>query len=159
MCEKEGGGDRRRLARAIPQDLPGVAATRPQGAAEPTQKITAEFEPTETLIVDLSPAAELEIDMLSPEEAMEVGIHPAAYRGESGKAPKISEDGYWLVWNNDTEAWEDTGVYARGINNYDELTHKPSINDVELMGNKTSRQLGLENKIANADIAALFGED
>lgn len=34
-----------------------------------------------------------------------------------------------------------------GTTNYNELTNKPQINDVELIGNKTSDELGLQNKL------------
>lgn len=123
-------------------------------------KITAEFEPMETIAVDLSAEAELEVDVIDAVEAMKVGIRPAVYRGESGKAPMIGEDGYWYVWNSSTEEWENTGVYGQGgTTDYEAMQNKPRINDVELSGNKTAQQLGLENRIANSDIEALFAEE
>lgn len=36
-----------------------------------------------------------------------------------------------------------------GTSNYEDLTNKPSINNVELSGNKTSSNLGLQSEITN----------
>lgn len=38
-----------------------------------------------------------------------------------------------------------------GTSNYDALTNKPQINDVTLIGNKTSKQLGLQDELDMAD--------
>lgn len=43
----------------------------------------------------------------------------------------------------------DNGGGGGGTNNYLALTNKPQINDVELIGNKTSEQLGLPTKISD----------
>ena len=51
---------------------------------------------------------------ITTEQALRVGITPAVYRGEPGKAPRINEKGNWEVFNNKTDEWEDTGVAAAG---------------------------------------------
>ena len=59
------------------------------------------------------------------------------------------------IWNYTGGTWADTGT-AIG-NNYEAATNKPSINNVELSGNKTSADLGLQpagNYAASADLAA-----
>lgn len=47
-------------------------------------------------------------------QALQIGISPAVYRGEAGKAPRINESGNWEVFNSKTGEWEDTGVSATG---------------------------------------------
>lgn len=39
------------------------------------------------------------------------------------------------------------GSSTGGTNNYNNLTNKPKINNVELKGNKTSKQLGLQEEM------------
>ena len=107
---------------------------------------------------DLRP--HIRVNIVSEQEAIAVGLNPATYVGKPGVPPKIGEDDYWYVWNNATQEWENTGVYARGgISSYDSLANKPQINSVELVGNRTARQLGLENRIVNSEIEELFKED
>lgn len=46
-----------------------------------------------------------------------------------------------------------------GTNNYEELENKPQINDVELLGNKTSTELNLQEKmdsLTNTDIEEIL---
>ena len=56
------------------------------------------------------------------------------------------------------------GSVSFGTTNYDELDNKPSINGVELVGNKTSDDLGIATKeyvdsvITNSITTALEGE-
>ena len=45
------------------------------------------------------------------------------------------------------EAIEQGGGGGGGTTNYEQLTHKPNINGVQLIGNKTSAQLGLQDEI------------
>lgn len=33
-------------------------------------------------------------------------------QGRDGKAPYIGENGHWYVWDNDSETWVDSGVWA-----------------------------------------------
>lgn len=44
---------------------------------------------------------------------------------------------------------------ARVIGDYEQLTNKPSINAVELVGNKTFEELG-DNPLTNTEIQAIF---
>ena len=52
---------------------------------------------------------------------------------------------HWLVWNVSTGQYDDTGVSAGGggVTDYGDLTSKPQINGVQLVGNRTSADLGL----------------
>lgn len=107
--------------------------------------------------VDATPT--LNVELLPPKEALKFDLHPVAYVGESGKAPRINAEGYWEVYDNETKTWIDTNVYAKGLNDYNDFANKPRINDVELSGNKTAEDLGLEKCIENQDIEAQFEEE
>lgn len=101
----------------------------------------------------------LEVELLSDQEALEVGLNPAAYRGEPGKSPRIGADDCWEVYDETTGEWLSTGVNARGgITDYAQLPNKPRINGHELVGDQSAAQLGLENRITNTDIEGLFKE-
>lgn len=73
--------------------------------------------------------------------------------GTEGWYASVTETG--TIWNYTGGAWADTGT-AIG-NNYEAATNKPKINGVELSGNKTSADLGLQpagDYAASADLAA-----
>lgn len=124
-----------------------------------SEKITAEILTDRVIAMDVAPEQALEVDVIGAETALELGIRPAVYRGEDGKSPKIGADGCWYVWDNGSEDWISTGVSARGgVSDYEHLTGKPSINGVELAGDKTGKELGLENRITNMEIEALLAE-
>ena len=36
-------------------------------------------------------------------------------KGDAGKAPRIGENGNWVTYNSEAEAWEDTGIYSGGM--------------------------------------------
>ncbi len=73
--------------------------------------------------------------------------------------PKIGSIGYlknkkYFISYNGTE-WEqfDTSGEGTGTTNYNKLTNKPSINSIELSGDKTASDLNLQNKLtAGANI-------
>ena len=46
----------------------------------------------------------------------------------------------------DPESWQELGSGGSGSDNYDDLSHKPKVNDVVLSGNKTSSELGLQDE-------------
>ena len=48
------------------------------------------------------------------------------------------------------------GMSPKGTTNYPSLTNKPSINDVELVDNKTSDDLHLQNKLIAGDTIELI---
>ena len=99
------------------------------------------------------------VELIPQEVAIDLGISSVIYQGESGKSPRIGEDGCWEVFDNETQDWIQTGVFASGgSNDYDEMVNKPKINGFELTGDKTASQLGLENCITNSEIEALFEE-
>ena len=53
----------------------------------------------------------------------------------------------------------ENGVVKHTISNYEELINKPQINNVELLGNKTSKDLKLQDEmesISNLDIDKIF---
>lgn len=118
--------------------------------------IRAEFEPVEALEFTLDPAPELEVHLLSDAEAVQLQIDPCAYVGKPGKAPRIGADDCWEVYDNGTDSWLPTGISARGVSDYDELTNRPKINGNLLTGDKSSRQLGLEERVTNEDIDQIF---
>lgn len=43
--------------------------------------------------------------------------------GDPGKSPKLSAIGTWMIWNVETQAWDDTGISAAG-----EDGHSPYVN-------------------------------
>lgn len=68
--------------------------------------------------------------------------------GPPGKSP-IIQDGNWWLWDVEAQEYRDTGIAASGgggggTTNYQDLSNKPSINGVELLGNKTAQDLGLQ---------------
>ena len=52
---------------------------------------------------------------------------------------------HWMVWDVNAGQWVDTGVGAGGggVTDYGDLTSKPQINGVQLIGNRTAAALGL----------------
>lgn len=70
--------------------------------------------------------------------------------GPPGKSP-IIQDGNWWLWDVEAQEYRDTGIAASGgggggTTNYQDLSNKPSVNGVELLGNKTAQDLGLQPK-------------
>lgn len=65
-------------------------------------------------------------------------------KGNDGITPHIGENGNWFIGENDTGVSASGGT-AEAMKDYRELENKPSINGVELTGNKTSQELGFEN--------------
>ena len=58
---------------------------------------------------------------------------------------------HWMVWDVATGLYVDTGVSAGGgggVTDYGDLTGKPQINSVQLVGNKTAANLGLATDAA-----------
>ena len=75
----------------------------------------------------------------------------AADRAEAAvvHGPYIDDDtAHWWVWDGTQNEYVDTGISADGsTTTYASLTNKPQINNVELVGNKTGAQLGLQNTL------------
>lgn len=72
-------------------------------------------------------------------------ITPSVAEQILGRYPYI--DGVtknWIIWDADTQAWKDTGICAEGSTDYRDMHNKPSINGVELDGDKTSAELGID---------------
>lgn len=65
----------------------------------------------------------------------------------------IDTDGNAMYYWNGTEYIALSGGGSGGTSNYNELSNKPSINDITLTGNKTSADLGLQPTIS--DIATI----
>lgn len=118
--------------------------------------IRAEFESVGELEFSLDPTPEMNVHMLSEAEAIQLEIEPCAYMGKPGMSPRIGADDCWEVYDNGTGTWLPTGISARGVSDYDELTNRPKINGNLLTGDKTGRQLGLEERVTNADIDQIF---
>lgn len=61
--------------------------------------------------------------------------------------PQPGENGYWLVWDPDDMEYKESDIPLPaeggtvGITDYNKLKNRPSINGVELIGNKTSDEL------------------
>lgn len=61
--------------------------------------------------------------------------------------------------NETITPFQETGT--DGTKDYEKLKNKPQINTIELIGNRTSSQLGLQDKmheLSNIDIKNLIGE-
>lgn len=65
--------------------------------------------------------------------------------------PEISE-------NNINVERENVIINTSGTSNYEDLTNKPQINNVELVGNKTLEELGIKQTYTANDIAFSDGE-
>lgn len=76
-------------------------------------------------------SADKPIRYLTEEQALSVGITPAAYQGKPGKpgrpgkdgkdgievpSPQIGDNGNWYTWNHDLKQWVDTGKPASVVN-------------------------------------------
>ena len=82
-----------------------------------------------------------------------------AYRSHNRMA-EVFEESEWTTRTTEfplTLIWSDVNVVAGGGNSggsgttdYDELENKPQINDIELSGNKTSHDLGLQSELTEA---------
>lgn len=61
--------------------------------------------------------------------------------------PQPGENGYWLIWDPDDMEYKESDIPLPaeggtvGITDYNKLKNRPSINGVELIGNKTSGEL------------------
>lgn len=71
------------------------------------------------------------------------------FDGEPGKSP-IIQGGNWWIWDVEAQEYRDTGIAASGggggTTDYTELTNKPKINGIDLLGNKTAQELNLQPK-------------
>lgn len=69
---------------------------------------------SDVIRVNITPVSDIPYE-LTPEQALNVGIQPAIYKGEpgaSGKSPYIGEDNYWYEYDDDAQRWVKTDVYA-----------------------------------------------
>lgn len=67
-------------------------------------------------------------------------------------------DSYWWIWDAVAGKYVNSGTRATGeygTTNYNDLSHKPSINGVELVGNKSFEDLG-EDTITNAELQEII---
>ena len=72
------------------------------------------------------------------------------YDGITGRSPIATDDlGYIGTGQKASQ------IMSGGTSDYDALTNKPTINDVELSGNKTSSDLGLQSALTETQTAAV----
>lgn len=71
--------------------------------------------------------------------------------GAAGATPHIGENYHWYI------GLVDTGIDARGVTSYEDLTNKPTINGVALSGNMEATNIGIVSA-TSADIDTLFEE-
>lgn len=71
------------------------------------------------------------------------------YRGIDGHSPKISENGTWIVYDDETEQWVDTGLEVS--TSYIDINNKPKINEHELRGGEnTLSEIGIGRSSTSA---------
>lgn len=71
------------------------------------------IDETPELDVDLaSGVKEIELELLTDAEAIELGLDPLAYKGEDGRSPYLDEEGYWWEYDDETKEYRNTGVKA-----------------------------------------------
>ena len=72
------------------------------------------------------------------------------YDNITGRSPIATDDlGYIGTGQKASQ------ILSNGTTDYDDLTNKPSINNVELSGNKTSSDLGLQPELTEAQTTAI----
>ena len=72
------------------------------------------------------------------------------YDGITGRSPIATDDlGYIGTGQKASQ------IMSGGTSDYDALTNKPTINDVELSGNKTSSDLGLQSALTTEQLSAV----
>ena len=72
------------------------------------------------------------------------------YDGITGRSPIATDDlGYIGTGQKSSQ------IMSGGTSDYDALTNKPTINDVELSGNKTSSDLGLQSALTTEQLSAV----
>ena len=88
-------------------------------------------------------------DMAHMPENSEAAKAAAELADEAAKHPAIiGENENWLIWDAETKQYVDSGKPSRGESapdSYTELKNKPSVEGVELLGDKTLKELGLLN--------------
>ena len=82
---------------------------------------------------------------------------PAGPQGEPGKAPRIGENDNWEIYDNETQAWKDTGVRAKGVHSYNELTDVPETFPPEAHGHEAGDVSGLSAVATSGAYADLTG--
>ena len=72
------------------------------------------------------------------------------YDGITGRSPIATDDlGYIGTGQKASQ------IMANGTTDYNDLSNKPTINDVELSGNKTSSDLGLQSALTTEQLSAV----
>ena len=88
-------------------------------------------------------------DMAHMPENSEAAKAAAELADEAAKHPAIiGENENWWIWDAETKQYVDSGKPSRGESapdSYTELKNKPSVEGVELLGDKTLKELGLLN--------------
>ena len=91
------------------------------------------------------------------QSGIQINIQPMLYKKDSQGQVSLVDGTKWTALNmhlrvyklgsilQSTPSNSDTGGSSGGVNDYAQLLNKPSINNVTLIGNLTSAQLGLEN--------------
>ena len=120
-----------------------------------SDQITAIVTAPDTITIDISTETKTIKPVIIDEgTAVTVGIQPAAYVGRAGYSPRISDDGYWEIYDNETETWVKTDTPTTG--DYEDLTNLPSINGVTIIGALTPKMLHMETPIPNSEIEKIF---
>lgn len=107
-------------------------------------------------------------DLIQYVESFDMGINflegPPGPPGPAGEAifiPSVSEDGV-LSWTNTAGLPNPDPIDLSGpagTTDYTDMTNKPSINGVELKGNKTSADLGISTVTPFVNTGAKIGSD
>ena len=72
------------------------------------------------------------------------------YDGITGRSPIATDDlGYIGTGQKASQ------IMSNGTTDYNDLSNKPTINDIELSGNKTSSDLGLQSALTETQTAAV----
>lgn len=98
---------------------------------------------------------------LADQELILAEINPAYYKGDKGKdglIPIIGDNNNWWLKDPETGEVQDTGQpVTGGVVDYDQLRNKPKINSVELVGDKSTKELDILESLTNQDILDILG--
>jgi hypothetical protein len=110
------------------------------------------------LTLDLdSNSVDIEVEASSdiPVETASISeLRYIVYRGIDGHSPRISENGTWIVYDDETKQWVDTGIKVS--NSYADIDNKPRINEHELRsGENALVEIGIARS-SNSAVDRLF---
>lgn len=102
-------------------------------------------------------------DATWPEIPSEFTQIEARIRELNEHPPYPGDNGFWMIWNTETDQYEQSelpaGGGSGGTTDYNALKNKPRINGVEIVGDVTTESLGIPDLSASVEAAAQSAQE